>query len=228
MGHSPRWSHQNQGGLPPLPSSPSSKDEGSTYSAGEPDGSSGDERRLERLVSNGWCRQSNQHGHNHWWQSWSSSSSDSKSLIKPIAPKEYDRQADARAYHCFVRESKAYLWDGKVKRRRQVFLLSYYLTGKAYNFYTQKVASNEGSWTLKQFYDELFNYCFPVDYQTQLRKNLSRCHQNERSISEYTHELHELFNMIGDVSEHDHILKFWNGTCPVTQVATILMITVGL
>ena len=48
VGHSPRQSHQNQGGLPPSPSSPSSGDEGSTYSAGEPDGSLRDERRLER------------------------------------------------------------------------------------------------------------------------------------------------------------------------------------
>ena len=45
----------------------------------------------------------------------------------------------------------------------------------------------------------------------QIRRTLARCHQNERSISEYTHELHELFNMIGDISERDQVLKFWNG-----------------
>ena len=98
-----------------------------------------------------------------------------------------------------------------------MFLLSYYLTGRAYDFYTQKVSSNEEEWTLRRFYDELFNYCFPVDYQMQLRKNLARCHQNEKSVSEYTHKLHELFNMIGDVPECDHVLKFWNGTRPVIQ-----------
>jgi hypothetical protein len=84
-----------------------------------------------------------------------------------------------RAYHRFVRESDAYLRDGKVKGRRKVFLLSYYLAGKAYDFYTQKVAIDEERWTVPQFYKELFNYCFPVDYRMQLRRTLARCHQNE-------------------------------------------------
>lgn len=34
---------------------------------------------------------------------------------------------------------------------------------------------------------------------------------NEWSVSEYTHELHELFNMIGDITERDQVLKFGNG-----------------
>ena len=138
-------------------------------------------------------------------------------MIKPIPPKEYDGSADARSYHRFVRESEAYLRDGKVRGRRRIFLLSYYLADKAYDFYTQKVANHERDWTLTRFYDELFNYCFPVDYRLQLRKNLARCHQNEKSVAEFTHELNELFNMIGDISERDMVLKFWNGSRPVIQ-----------
>ena len=133
-------------------------------------------------------------------------------VIEPIAPKEYDGKADARAYHWFVRESKAYLRDGKVKGQRRIFLLSYYLTDKAYDFYTQKVANDEASWTLTQFYDEMFNYCFPIDYQMQLRRNLARCHQNDKSVAEYVHELQELFNMIGDIPKRDKVLKFWNSS----------------
>ena len=98
-----------------------------------------------------------------------------------------------------------------------MFLLSYYLTGKAYDFYTQKVAITEEYWTLPQFYQELFDYCFPVDYRMQLRKTLARCHQNDRTVAEYTHELQELFNMIGNVSPPDQVLKFWNGARPAIQ-----------
>lgn len=50
-----------------------------------------------------------------------------------------------------------------------------------------------------------------------MRRNLARCHQNERSVTEYMHELYELFNMIGDVPEHDWVLKFWNGAWPLIQ-----------
>ena len=138
-------------------------------------------------------------------------------MIKPIALKEYNGGADARLYHHFVRESEAYLHDGKVKGRHQIFLLSYYLMDKAYDFYTQKVANDEVNWMLKRFYDELFNYCFLVDYRMQLRRTLTRCHQNEKSVAEYTHELTELFNMIGDIPEHDQVLKFWNGSQPIIQ-----------
>ena len=89
----------------------------------------------------------------------------------------------------------------KVKGQQRIFLLSHYLTDKAYDFYTQKVANDEANWTLGNFYDELFKYCFPVDYRMQLRRTLTQCHQNEKTVAEYTHELNELFNMIGDVPE---------------------------
>ena len=72
-------------------------------------------------------------------------------------------------------------------------------------------------WMLTQFYDELFNFCFPIDYRMQIRRNLNRCHQNEKTVTEYVHELTELFNMIGDVSEQEQVLKFWNGSRAVIQ-----------
>ena len=136
----------------------------------------------------------------------------STSNIKPIPPKEYDGSADVQAYHHFVQESNAYLQDGKVKGWRKVFLLSYYLTGKAYDFYTQKVAINEEEWTVPHFYTALFDYCFPVDYQMQLQKTLSRFHQNDKSVAEYTHELQDLFNMIGNIPKQDQVIKFWNSS----------------
>ena len=89
----------------------------------------------------------------------------SGTTIKPIAPKDYDGAADARAYHRFVMEGEAYIRDGKVSWERQIRILAHYLDGKAYDFYMQKVASdNPNNWTLYKFFTELFNYCFLVDY----------------------------------------------------------------
>ena len=79
------------------------------------------------------------------------------------------------------------------------------------------MAIDEERWTLSLFYEELFNYCFPVDYRMQLRRTLARCHQNDKSIAEYTYELQDLFDMIGDISERDQVLKFWNGVRPSIQ-----------
>ena len=202
--------HKPRGRNSPSPSGSDSSD-GSYPSSGDEEGLGPDEGSTSAPPSDRpRRRRDNRHGR-HKERRRRSSSSRASTVIKPIPPKEYDGCADARAYHRFVRESEAYLRDGRVRGRRQVFQLSYYLTGKAYDFYTQKVASNEEEWTLREFYNELFNYCFPVDYRMQIRRTLARCHQNERSVAEYTHELHELFNMIGDISERDQVLKFWNG-----------------
>ena len=194
----------------PSPSGSDSSDESYLSSSDEEDMSPDERSSGPPSSERSRHRRGNRHGRNKKRRRRSSSSRVS-TVIKPIPPKEYDGCADARAYHRFVRESEAYLKDGKVRGRRRVFLLSYYLSGKAYDFYTQRVASNEEEWSLRDFYNELFNYCFPVDYRMQIRRTLARCHQNERSVSEYTHELHELFNMIGDISERDQVLKFWNG-----------------
>ena len=51
----------------------------------------------------------------------------------------------------------------------------------------------------------------------QLHKNLAHCHQNNKSVAEYTHELQDLFNMIGSVPNQDQVLKFWNSARPSIQ-----------
>ena len=212
-----RSSHsRSRGNKSDYSSDPSSG--GSNYSSDDShsDESESDGSFTESSISDNQRRRNNKHGRNSRRRHKSSSRAKSKNLIKPIAPK-YNGQADPRMYHRFVRESSAYLRDGKVKRKRQIFLLSYYLTDKAYNFYTQRVASEEWNWTLKQFYIELFNHCFLVDYRMQLRKKLAKCHQNEKTVAEYLHELYVLFNMIGNVSKRDGVLKFWNGSRPIIQ-----------
>jgi hypothetical protein len=55
----------------------------------------------------------------------------SKKLIKPIAPREYDGSVDPRAYHRFVEESTAYLIDDCVSADCHISILSHYLTGRA-------------------------------------------------------------------------------------------------
>ena len=51
----------------------------------------------------------------------------------------------------------------------------------------------------------------------QLCKNLACCHQNDKSVAEYTHELQDLFNMIGNIPKQDQVLKFWNSSRPSIQ-----------
>ena len=98
--------------------------------------------------------------------------------IKPILPKEYDRSVNLRSYYCFVREGEAYLKDGKVHDERQLRILVYYLEGKAYNFYVQKVALEDPkNLNLHKFFMELYNYRFLIDYKQRTRQKLEKVHQ---------------------------------------------------
>ena len=134
-----------------------------------------------------------------------------KSLLKLIAPKEYDGSPDGQAYHCFVTEGSDYVQTGKVSKTHQVFVLSYYLKSHAYDFYTQKVVLNVYSWTLQQFFEELFNYCFPINYRMKQCERLHHAFQHEKSVSNYCYELEELYNMIGTVDERDKVIRLWDG-----------------
>jgi len=113
----------------------------------------------------------------------------------------------------------AYIEDNRIRAKRHAFALSYFLDGKAYDFYIQKVSRNEEEWTLDEFYTELFNFCFPLNYRMQMCKKLDRAYQNDKSVSEYAHELEELFNMIGSIDEREQVVKFWKGCTPIIQRA---------
>jgi hypothetical protein len=58
-----------------------------------------------------------------------------------------------------------------------------------------------------------------IHYRMQARKRLARCFQKKKTVTEYAHELQELFNMIGMISERDRVLKLWSGVKPDIQSA---------
>ncbi|KAG0694020.1 hypothetical protein DFH29DRAFT_961852 [Suillus ampliporus] len=87
-----------------------------------------------------------------------------RTTLKPIPPMEYDGMVDSHAFHRFITKGTAYVEDGNVPRNRQVFVLSHYLKGKAHDFYVRQVSDQPGGWRLSEFFTELFNYCFPLDF----------------------------------------------------------------
>jgi hypothetical protein len=47
---------------------------------------------------------------------------------------------------------------GRVPNEDQVFFISYFLDGKALDFYDQVVVCDEENWNLKRFFVELFEF----------------------------------------------------------------------
>ena len=198
-----------------LPDDPSS--ESSSSSSSEPsDLSSDSDSDSSSEVSNIRSHQhASKHPRSHSHCSKNKRYQKSKSWCsrhsKAIKPNEYDGAADACAYHQFIKESSAYLEDSSISQKWQCFALSYFLTDKAYDFYQQNISMMEEKWTLEEFYTELFNFCFPIDYWMQMWKKLNHTFQKEKSVNQYAFELEEIFNMIGGYSQWDKVIKLWNG-----------------
>ena len=139
--------------------------------------------------------------------------------INPIPPRKYNGSADPKAYHRFVLEGEAYLHNGKVSKERRICLLAHYLDDKGYNFYMQKVATDDPKeWDLHRFFTELFNYCFPIDYRQQMHIKMENIYQgSNQSVSEYIHELQELFTMVGAMTSEMKVIKLWYSLKPKIQ-----------
>jgi hypothetical protein len=131
-------------------------------------------------------------------------------LLKPIPPTKYNCDPDANAFHRFVREGSAYIKMGRVPSQDQVFYLSYYLEGKARDFYNQVIMRDENSDHLEKFYLELFEFCFPVDFRSKQRKRLTRCTQNKKSVTAHVAEFSQIYNTIGLIEGQEKVVKLWN------------------
>lgn len=144
-----------------------------------------------------------------------------RAIIKPTPPEKYDGRVDIRAFHRFLMHGTAYVKYGYVEKRRQVMVLSEFLTGKAYIFYTRSVSLEPERWSLRKFFVELFNYCFPIDFRNQQRDKLNSFTQGQKSVREYVADLDELFTIIGSDGIRARAVKLFNGFRPALRKALL-------
>ncbi|KAJ6545720.1 hypothetical protein B0H19DRAFT_864115, partial [Mycena capillaripes] len=122
----------------------------------------------------------------------------------------YNGEPNANAIQRFARESRTYVKMGRVPEEDQVFFVSYYLDGKALDFYNQVVVPDKESWELKRFFIELFEFCFPVDFRNTQRKRLNRCFQGVKEVSAHVAEWSEIYNTIGLEDNQEKVVKLFN------------------
>jgi len=130
---------------------------------------------------------------------------------------KYSDVADLQAFHGFLTQGMAYVKYGYVEKPQQITVLSDFLTGIAYTFYTREVSMHPKGWTLDKFFTQLFNYCFPVDFHNKQRRRLEQCQQGNRSACDYITDLTELFTMVRSYSKKKHVVKLFNNLCPSIQ-----------
>ncbi|TFK78310.1 hypothetical protein K466DRAFT_448070, partial [Polyporus arcularius HHB13444] len=138
-------------------------------------------------------------------------------VLKPREPTQYDGSPDAQAFHKFVQEMTDYVDGYQLDSSRHAATVGHFLTGNAYKFYANTVAFSPKTWSLRDVFVELFNYCFPVDFRQQTKKQLRKARQGDRSVKDYVQELTGLFLMVGFVPEENRVEKLWYGLKPQIQ-----------
>ncbi|KAM5539140.1 hypothetical protein V8D89_007185 [Ganoderma adspersum] len=132
-------------------------------------------------------------------------------VLKPREPEKYKSNASVQAFQKFVQEATAYCIGYTIEEGTQVFRISSFLEGKAWEYYqfysNDKEEFNEPE--LAKFLSGLFNYCFPLDFKQRMRDKLQSAQQGNRSVKEFVHELNSLYIMIGSVPEPLRVQKLW-------------------
>ncbi|KAG5633704.1 hypothetical protein H0H81_005823, partial [Sphagnurus paluster] len=123
-----------------------------------------------------------------------------RSMIKPTPPEKYNGRADWLTFQRFMTHGLNYVKYGYVEKPRQVIVLSEFLVGKAYTFFTRNVALKPHKWDLQ-------------------RARLDTFVQGRLSVKEYVSELNELFSIVGTDGKRARVVKLFNGFKPSIQRA---------
>ncbi|KAJ3980171.1 hypothetical protein F5890DRAFT_1557946 [Lentinula detonsa] len=135
--------------------------------------------------------------------------------IKPLKPTEiYDGTASLHSFQRNMREIIAYLEDGQVPEYRQVKVASRFLKGKAYTFFERVCGESSGEWTLRKFYEKLYDFAFPIDLWTEQRRKLVNLQQRNRRVRDHVGISNDLCNTAGMLDERHKVIFLWDSFEP--------------
>ena len=97
--------------------------------------------------------------------------------VKVDAPKVYDGKADLDAFDCWALEVTTWKKLNRLSDEFVITLLNKYVTDKAGIFYMKYIAKKVKMWTLTEVFEGLFDYCFPKDFKSNLRRKLMTANQ---------------------------------------------------
>ncbi|KZV96366.1 hypothetical protein EXIGLDRAFT_816946 [Exidia glandulosa HHB12029] len=133
------------------------------------------------------------------------------SQMKMKQPRVYDGRADLDVFDQWCYEVDTWKRLNGIKTKWIIPLLSSFLSDKASRWYMHNVVLSEENWTMRRFYDELFDHCFPSDFKLLLRKRFARATQGNRDVREYARDLKVMSRRFPDVNERQLIQVLWEG-----------------
>lgn len=126
----------------------------------------------------------------------------------------------------FVFEQWAFsvkLWKSALglSNNSAVLHLFYYVSDKAMVFYMGYVAPNPTQWRLSAVFHALFDYCFPPDFESRLRKALMNSKQGTKPFKFFAHEVRSVAERYDVMTPSDINETLWNGAAPHVRAGWI-------
>ena len=129
----------------------------------------------------------------------------------PPKPHTYSGEPDSYVFCSFVKEVALYLEDQELTRPQAFRLISRYLQGQALDFYQGEVEFDENNWTLSEFFEGLFNFCFDPDFRMLKSMEWMSLKQGGMSVQDYAIKPNRVADCFGGMEERMPVLKFWVG-----------------
>ena len=139
--------------------------------------------------------------------------------LKP--PAKWDGTLDLDGFDTWKYNLNTWVELNQVPDYIMVKTMTYYITGKASQFFMNHVARSKFTWTLDNVYDGLFDYCFPEDFKTMLRDRLEFATQGRAHVRDYVRDIEQLAARFSNVSEFQLVQIFWHGLNPYLKVGLI-------
>ncbi len=128
-------------------------------------------------------------------------------ILKLHEPEKYKGNAKVQAFQKFAQEATTYCVGYAIPLKEQVFSISSFLDGKAWEYYQYSTHDGSDNVGISSFLSGLFDYCFPLDFRQSMREQLQNTNQGNKSIKEFIHELSGLYIMIRLVPEQMKVQK---------------------
>ncbi|KAF4568138.1 hypothetical protein EYR36_010147, partial [Pleurotus pulmonarius] len=98
-------------------------------------------------------------------------------------------------------------------------MVARYTEGKAHTYYLNVIAAHEEKWTLEEYFRNIFDVCFPLNFRENQQKQLYRFRQDALTVKEYVTELTELIDLVGNISPQERVVKLFKGLGMDLQIA---------
>jgi hypothetical protein len=132
--------------------------------------------------------------------------------VKIKTPFVWNGRADLDLFDQWCYEVDTWFILSSLEERYVIRMLVQFLSHLPSRFFMKYIAQAPETWTLKNVYRSLFDYCFPSDFKLQLRAKLTKAQQGrDTKVRDFVRDLETLAIRFPDINAGQVKDIFWRG-----------------